>query len=139
VLKRDDLNAPGFLIPDGTELPARGFLAFHESALAPDRRQRRHRLALRAGRRRRHCDRRPAPGRPADRRRARPLSDGDARWNILETPTPGAANTPRRPAPVVLNEIMYNPISEDKDEEFVELFNPGAQSVNSTAGSWGRH
>lgn len=131
VLKRDDLNAPGFLIPDGTELPARGFLAFHESALgflidgsgdtvwlfAPAAAGGTVIDALRLDDQQIGV----AHGR---------FPDGDARWNILETPTPGAANTPRRPAPVVLNEIMYNPISEDKDEEFVELFNPGAQSVN---------
>ncbi|MDD4174062.1 MAG: lamin tail domain-containing protein, partial [Kiritimatiellae bacterium] len=131
VLKRDDLGAPGYLIPDGTELPARGFLAFHEAALgflidgsgdtvwlfAPAAAGGHVIDALRLDDQQIGV----AHGR---------FPDGDARWNILETPTPGAANTPRRPAPVVLNEIMYNPISEDKDEEYVELFNPGAQSVN---------
>ena len=131
VLKRDDLSAPGYLFPDGTELPARGFLAVHETALgflidgsgdtvwlfAPAATGGHVIDALRLDDQQIGV----AHGR---------FPDGDARWNILEKPTPGAANTPRRPAPVVLNEIMYNPISEDKDEEYVELFNPGAQSVN---------
>ena len=131
VLKRGDLSAPGYLIPDGTQLPARGFLVFHESTLgflingsgdtvwlfAPAASGGYVIDALRLDDQQIGV----AHGR---------FPDGDARWNILVTPTPGEPNTPRRPAPIVLNEIMYNPISESKDEEYVELFNPGTQSVN---------
>ena len=36
--------------------------------------------------------------------------------------------------PIVINEIMYNPISGNSDDEFIELYNPTATNVN--IGGW---
>src|SRR5262249_25915157 len=56
--------------------------------------------------------------------------DGNPVLRQLSSPTPGTANTPPRLPEVVINEIMYNPVSGNQDEEFVELYNRSAQTVN---------
>jgi len=61
--------------------------------------------------------------------------DGDASIRLLRAPTPGGSNQGLRPSSVVLNELMYNPISGNSDDEFVELHNPSpSQPVN--VGGW---
>ncbi|PYI83082.1 MAG: hypothetical protein DME26_15770, partial [Verrucomicrobia bacterium] len=44
--------------------------------------------------------------------------------------TPGTNNAAIRVSDVVINEIMYHPISEDADDEFVELHNRSANSIS---------
>ena len=56
--------------------------------------------------------------------------DGAPALSELATSTPGAANTARLMRDIVINEIMYAPITGDNDDEFVELYNRGTQSVN---------
>lgn len=58
--------------------------------------------------------------------------DGSTALNHLLAPTPGARNAPRRPAPVVLNEIMYHPLSETKEHEYLELHNTTDAAVDLT-------
>jgi hypothetical protein len=48
----------------------------------------------------------------------------------LAVPTPGFANTALHDRDIVINEIMYHPISEDSGDEYVELCNKGAQPVD---------
>ena len=55
--------------------------------------------------------------------------DGGPLASRLERPTPDERNAPRTASPVVLNEIMYHPLSEGKDEEFVELRNVSDEPV----------
>ena len=47
-------------------------------------------------------------------------------------PTPGEANTFSFYDDIVINEIMYHPISYNDNDEYVELFNRGAAAVNLT-------
>ena len=56
--------------------------------------------------------------------------DGAPRWGRLATKTPGGVNGAFRPSAVVINELMYHPISDDDDDEFVELFNRSAGAVS---------
>jgi hypothetical protein len=56
--------------------------------------------------------------------------DGADDWRRLESFTPGGRNAARRLEAVVLNEIMYHPISEDADDEFVEIHNRSGQPVD---------
>ena len=56
--------------------------------------------------------------------------DGATDWRRLESITLGAVNAARRVEPVVLNEIMYHPITEDDAEEFVEIHNRSSQSMD---------
>jgi hypothetical protein len=130
VIKRDDLAA-GFTIPEGTTLPAAGFVAFDELALgfkidgagdtlwlfAPAASGGEAIDAMR-------FDDQEA-GVPSGR-----CPDGDAAWNRLSAATPGEPNAPRLASEVVLSEIMYHPISEDNDDEYVELHNPGTNDVS---------
>ncbi|MEN9676261.1 MAG: hypothetical protein RIS76_2157 [Verrucomicrobiota bacterium] len=48
----------------------------------------------------------------------------------LESPTPGAANSSWRHEALVFNELYFNPISGNDDDEFIELLNRSATPVN---------
>ena len=48
----------------------------------------------------------------------------------LQTPTPGAANAAIRVSDVVINELMYHPISDEADDQYIELYNRGAIPVS---------
>jgi hypothetical protein len=48
----------------------------------------------------------------------------------LAIPTPGYANTALHDRDIIINEIMYHPISEDSRDEYLELYNKGVQPVD---------
>ncbi len=48
----------------------------------------------------------------------------------LAVPTPGYANTALYDRDIIINEIMYHPISEDSEDEYLELYNKGSQPVD---------
>ncbi|TFH13458.1 MAG: hypothetical protein E4H02_11805, partial [Lentisphaerales bacterium] len=56
--------------------------------------------------------------------------DGSPAFHQLTTPTVAASNAPLFIGDIVINEIMFNPISGSDDDEFVELFNKGTGSVD---------
>lgn len=56
--------------------------------------------------------------------------DGSPTVRRLSQPTPGVPNAPRRVEDVVINELMYNPISGDNDDEYVELHNRTSHPVS---------
>ena len=56
--------------------------------------------------------------------------DGASTWRPLSAPTPGGANAEPYSSPVVINEIMYQPISDNADDTYVELFNKGTNTVD---------
>src|SRR6185436_2694340 len=51
--------------------------------------------------------------------------DGSALWSELAGKTPGGTNSPPLARDIVINEIMYAPLSHGSDGEFVELYNRG--------------
>ena len=118
-----------FRIPDNTSIPARGFLVFYQTELGfaldaegetiyfldPD--ATRVLDAVRFG----GQENGVASGRSPD---------GAPAIQRLFLPTPGSANAPRRLDPIVINEIMYHPITEDDNDEFVELHNRSASPVD---------
>ena len=63
-----------------------------------------------------------APGVPLGR-----SPDGSAQWSALVAQTPGAQNSPARVRDIVINEIMYAPLSREDDDQFVELHNRGTK------------
>ncbi|HTD87127.1 MAG TPA: lamin tail domain-containing protein, partial [Candidatus Binatia bacterium] len=56
--------------------------------------------------------------------------DGGSDFYPLKTRTPGARNGAILVDNVVINEIMYDPISGDNDDEYVELYNKGPATVD---------
>ena len=60
--------------------------------------------------------------------------DGADAIRELRAPTPGGSNRELLRREVVISEIMYHPLSENDDDQYVELHNRGAQAVN--LGGW---
>ncbi|MGH7970108.1 MAG: lamin tail domain-containing protein, partial [Limisphaerales bacterium] len=52
----------------------------------------------------------------------------------MKAKTPGAPNAAILPSDVVINELMYDPISGDDDDQYVELYNRGTTNIN--LGGW---
>jgi hypothetical protein len=55
---------------------------------------------------------------------------GSSDWYASSQSTRGAANNPTRNTDVVINEIMYDPPSNEPSGEFIELYNRGAATVD---------
>jgi hypothetical protein len=65
--------------------------------------------------------------------------DGSARWSELAAKTPGQSNRAALVRDVVINEIMYAPMSRDSDDQFIEFHNRGtgvADLNEHDAGRW---
>ena len=60
--------------------------------------------------------------------------NGANAFYALSSPTIGSSNTNLLMRPVVINEIMYNPISGDNDDQYVELHNRSATNID--VGGW---
>ena len=58
------------------------------------------------------------------------VTDGAPVFRQLSSKTPGAANGRPWRSDVVINEIMFNPVSNNEDDEYVELYNRGTAPVN---------
>jgi len=129
----DDRIALKFRIPDGTVLDPGGFVVFDETQLG---------FALDAAGEAVFLSH-PALDRILDAVRLTPqwqgaafgrFPDGAERLRTLDVPTPGTTNARPRRSAVVINEIMYHPISEMDDDQYVELHNSGPDGVD--LGGW---
>jgi hypothetical protein len=58
------------------------------------------------------------------------VPDGSPYFYRLAARTPGTNNSAALSSPVVINEIMYNPISRLNDDQYVELYNRSGGAVN---------
>ncbi|HXJ59613.1 MAG TPA: lamin tail domain-containing protein [Verrucomicrobiae bacterium] len=56
--------------------------------------------------------------------------DGASAIQELSAPTPGTANAAVLTRDIVINELMYGPISGDSADEYVELFNKGTDAIS---------
>jgi hypothetical protein len=56
--------------------------------------------------------------------------NGSPYWSEMSVATPGAANTGALQRNVVINEIMYHPISESNNDEYIELYNRSTNAVS---------
>ena len=56
--------------------------------------------------------------------------DGAADFYPLAARTPGTNNSPIWIGDIVINELMYDPISGNDDDQYVELFNKGSNTVS---------
>lgn len=118
-----------FRIPDGTIIPARGFLAYTEPqlgfALAADGES----ILLVNSNQTRVLDAVRFEGQENGVSSGR-FPDGAPGFQPLSTPTFGSSNTSRPLPPLVINEIMYHPITEANDDEYVEIYNRSGAAVN---------
>lgn len=125
----DDPDTNKFLIPPGTTIQPLGFAVFAETQLGfglsaagetvylKDPSNTRVIDALRFGAQENGV----AFGR---------YPDGAKEFYRLQDKTPGASNARQRQAEVVINELMYAPISEDDNDQYVELYNRSGSPVD---------
>ncbi|HNV00303.1 MAG TPA: lamin tail domain-containing protein, partial [Verrucomicrobiota bacterium] len=129
----DDAQTARFHIAEGTVIPPRGFLAFYEDQIRFGLGGAGGRLflvnsnatrvldAVRYGAQERGMAMGRYPdGAPGVRRLIEPSPDNENRSQAIDV--------------IAINEIMYNPISGDDADEFIELHNRGAQRVD--LGGW---
>ena len=56
--------------------------------------------------------------------------DGANDFYAFTTNTPGTNNSPILIGDIVINELMYDPISGNDDDQYIELYNKGTNTVN---------
>jgi hypothetical protein len=56
-------------------------------------------------------------------------STGNFNFVLMDHTTKGSANAYPKVGPIVINEIMYNPESDNQSEEYIELYNMGPEEV----------
>ncbi len=129
----DTAGTNKYQLPNGTIIPPRGLVSFTQSqlgfALAADGES----IFLVNSNQTRVLDAVEFSGQENGVSMGR-YPNGAPGFQRLATVTPGTANTAPRLSPVVINEIMYHPISENDDDEYVELHNRSGALVN--LGGW---
>ncbi len=129
----DDPTTNKFRIPAGTIIPARGFVSFIQTTQTFALSSTGERVFLINSNATRVIDAvnfGPQENGVSTGR----VPDGAPAFYRLATLTPGAANGRIRSEAVVINEIMYAPISGNSDDEYVELYNRTASPVS--VGRW---
>ncbi len=125
----DDPTTNRFVIPNGTSIPAGGFISFDDTQFN---------FRLNAAGEAIYF-KNPDQSRVLDAVQFNAQENGVAtgRWPDgandfyrLSTLTPGATNAPVLNSPVVINELMYDPISGNDDDQYIELYNHSAGAVD---------
>ncbi|HEY5911572.1 MAG TPA: lamin tail domain-containing protein [Verrucomicrobiae bacterium] len=125
----DNAATNKFVIPPGTIIPARGFAWFTEPNLHFALSAAGETIYFRSADQTRFLDAVHFGGQENGVATGR-WPDGANDWYRLSAKTPGTNNASIRLSQVVINELMYHPISGDDDDQYVELFNRGATPVN---------
>ncbi len=124
----DDKDENKFIVPPSTSIPANGFIVFDQNSLG---------FGLNSGGETIYL--KSPDGRVLDAikyaAQANGISfgrqpDGGSDLYALKNLTPAAGNGAILVNDIVINEIMHNPISGDNDDEYVELYNKGAATVD---------
>ena len=129
----DARNTNKFTIPAGTILPSRGFVSFDQSQLGFALSSGGERIIFRNAANTRVLDA-VSFGAQANGVSSGRSPDGAPGFTELATKTPGTSNGALLIRDVVINEIMYSPISRESDDEFIELYNRGVSAAN--LGGW---
>ena len=129
----DDAGTNKYRIIDSTTIGARGFLAFTESQLGFALSADGEKIFLVNSNRTRVLDAVSFDGQQNGVTTGR-YPNGAPGFQPLSTATLGTSNTPPRLSQLVINEIMYHPISESDEDEYLEIYNRGPQAV--ALGGW---
>ncbi|HEX7617119.1 MAG TPA: CotH kinase family protein, partial [Verrucomicrobiae bacterium] len=124
----DHADTNRFRIPNGTTIPARGFLAYTATQLGFALDAAGDNFYVISGDGSRVIDALwigPQENGVAFGR----YPDGAPEFRRLTSPTFGTANARPLASDVVINEIMYKPVSGSDADEFVEIFNQGTNAV----------
>ncbi|HXJ72666.1 MAG TPA: lamin tail domain-containing protein, partial [Candidatus Dormibacteraeota bacterium] len=121
-----------FVLPNTRMMP-RGFLTYYQNQLGFGLSSGGETIFLRNADRTRVLDAVRFGPQAADLSSGR-HPDGAEEIYPLAQRTPGAANSDILIHDIVINEIMYNPISTLSDDEYVELYNHGPHAVD--LGGW---
>ncbi len=125
----DDTATNKFVIPAGTVIPAAGFVSFTQSQfnftlngagetlyfIKPDNSRILDAVQF---------------GAQADGVAYGRWPDGANDFYTFTTNTPGTNNSAIVIGNIVINELMYDPISGNDDDQYIELFNQGTNAVN---------
>ncbi|HWD91524.1 MAG TPA: lamin tail domain-containing protein [Verrucomicrobiae bacterium] len=127
-------SQPGtFTLPSGTIIPAHGFLSYDESQLGFSLAAAGDTIYFWNAAHSRVLDVVRFEAQQTDISFGR-SPNGSEVFRQLAAATPGATNSARLDGPIVINEIMYAPISLNDDDQYVELYNRSANAVN--LGGW---
>jgi len=129
----DDPDVAKFIIPPGTSIPPQGFVSFNENVLGFALSADGETLYLRNPNGEFVIDAVRFDGQENGVASGR-SPDGSSSIYRLAGKTPGTNNAAILRSSVVIHEIMYHPVSEDDDEQFLELFNRTGAAVN--LGGW---
>ena len=125
----DDPAVSKFVIPSGTLIGPGGFVYFERAQLSFGLRAEGETVYLL----------KPDRSRVLDAVQFEAQADGVSygRWPdgandfyALATRTPGAANSPISISDIVINELMYHPLSGNDDDQFIELYNQSTNPVS---------
>ena len=129
----DDPRTNRFVVPTGTHIPPRGFVVFTETQLGFGLNAAGERVYLKNPDGSRVLDVVPFGDQASGVSLGR-WPDGAGDFYLLGSRTPGAANGGIRVDDIVINELMYHPISGNDEDQYVELYNQGTNTAN--LGGW---
>ena len=129
----DDPSTNKFVIPPGTVLPPSGFISFSETNMNFGLTALGATVYLKNPGQTRILDAVQYTGQGHNTSFGR-WPDGANDFYPLSTPTPGAPNSSIFSSPVVINELMYDPMSGNDDDQYVELYNRSTNTIN--LGGW---
>jgi len=127
----DDVDTNKFRIPDNTMIPARGFATFTENQLGFRFSSDGEEILFVNPAETRVLDAIRFDGQENGVSHGR-FPDGQPGFQDVATVTANGPNAAPLQRPIVINELMYNPISGDSDDEYVEIYNRGAAPVDLT-------
>src|SRR5207247_10061571 len=129
----DDTDTNKFVIPPTTMLPPRGFVVYDQNQLGFGLKAEGETIYFRNAARTRVLDVVRYEGQANGVSFGR-SPDGAPVWRALAAKTPGTNNSTFLSRDIVINEMMYSPISLNDDDQYVELYNKGNSAAN--LGGW---
>jgi hypothetical protein len=129
----DDLTTNKFIVPNGTTIPARGFVYYSETNMNFKLNADGETIYFKNPDQTRVIDAVQFGGQENGVATGR-WPDGANEFYRLSALTPGLPNAGIRQSDIVINELMYDPISGNDDDQYVELYNRSVKTIN--LGGW---